>query len=64
MKQLTIREICIIPGHRGVTIKLHPLLDNDEANTLGMKLAINRLCLVDLIDTNNRILKRYSTWAL
>jgi hypothetical protein len=64
MKQLTIREICIIPGHRGVQTKLYPVVDRVEAFSLGQRLASNRLCLVDLINDKGHILKRFSLWAV
>lgn len=61
---LTIREICIIPGHRGIQTKLHPVEDKVQGFTLGQQLALNRLCLVDLIDNKGLIIKRFSRWAL
>lgn len=61
---LTIREICIIPGHRGIQTKLHPVEDKVQGFTLGHQLALNRLCLVDLIDNKGLIIKRFSRWAL
>lgn len=64
MNNLTIREICIIPGHRGIQTKLHPVQDKVEAYTLGVKLASNRLCLVDLVNDKGHIIKRFSTWAI
>lgn len=57
---MKLRSIGIIPGHRGVNIKIQDVVDMVLADSIGINLAKNPLNIVHLLDNKGLIIKIYS----